>query len=118
MTRMAARDPARGERIKYVRTELLNLRSQEAFAQWVGGVTRGAVGNWERGLDIGLDNMIAIAKKADVPLEWLAHDKGEKPEKGQKRSIPTDDLLQSAIASFEQLSDHDRKIFLQRVLGL
>lgn len=120
MTKMTAKDADRGRRIKYVRKELLGLTSQEAFADWVGGVTRGAVGNWERGLDIGLDNLVAIAKKADISLEWLAHNKGQKPTKDRSEyqsSDPQDDL-QSAIHSFEQLSEEDRKRFLKHVLEL
>jgi hypothetical protein len=47
-------DLARGDRIKYVRTTLLDIKSQEKFAEVLsaeGGapITRGAVGNWELG---------------------------------------------------------------------
>lgn len=74
-------DTARGERIRHVRIEVLKLRSQEKFAELLGtGVTRGAVGNWELGKDIGLKNLRAIAEVAEVSLEWLTEGHGEPPQ--------------------------------------
>jgi phage repressor protein C with HTH and peptisase S24 domain len=73
-------DLQRGARIKYVRTEILRLRSQEKFAELLTRegtpVTRGAVGNWELGQNIGIDSMTAICKVAGVNLDWLAYNKG------------------------------------------
>lgn len=69
-------DEERGERIKLVRTKILGIRSQEKFAELIGGVTRGAVGNWETGKEIGLENLKTIAIKADVSLDWLVTGEG------------------------------------------
>lgn len=75
-------DIKRGERIKHVRTDILSLRSQEQFAQWLSDkghhVTRGAVGNWELGKDVGLDSLTAICENSGIQLDWLAHGKGPK----------------------------------------
>lgn len=74
-------EPKRGERIRYVRELLLKLSSQEKLAhalRKVGvKVTRGAVGNWEQGKEINIDNMIAICKLSGVRLDWLAY--GQEP---------------------------------------
>lgn len=73
-------DKARGARILRVRKDVLGLRSQEAFAQRLGqhglAVTRGAVGNWETGKDVGLDSLTAICEMSGVNLDWLAYGKG------------------------------------------
>ena len=60
-----------GKRIKLVREARGGL-SQAEFAYRLGRTTRGAVGNWERGLGIKRANILAIAAKFDVPVEWLA----------------------------------------------
>jgi phage repressor protein C with HTH and peptisase S24 domain len=74
-------DPARGERINRVRTEVLNLKSQEALAKLLAkegrNVTRGAVGNWEQGKEVGIESLTAICRLSGVDLEWLAFGKGE-----------------------------------------
>lgn len=86
METMRKIDKARGQRIRYVRTELLQMRSQEKFADWIGGVTRGAVGNWETGKDVSIENLKAIADKAGISLDWLAFNRGEKPQPtGERR---------------------------------
>lgn len=77
-------DLDRAARIKYVRKSLLQLDSQQRFAEVLSShigapLTRGAVGNWERGLDIGIDNLKAISELAGISLDWLAHNAGEKP---------------------------------------
>lgn len=77
-------DELRGERIKYVRKEILGLNSQEEFAERIGDITRGAVGNWERGKEIGLENLIKIADLANIRLEWLAYNKGAMQDEGAK----------------------------------
>lgn len=69
-------DAKRGERIRMVRTKVLGIRSQEKFAEIIGGVTRGAVGNWEIGKEISLDNLKAIATKANISLDWLINGEG------------------------------------------
>jgi len=68
-------------RIKLIRTQLLNLRSQEKFAALLSQegrpVTRGAVGNWELGKEVGIESLTAICRVSGVNLEWLAYNKGE-----------------------------------------
>lgn len=56
---------------------ITNLRkdrglTQEAFGKKLG-VTRGAVGNWERGEGIKRENLQAISTAFDVSFEWLAN---------------------------------------------
>lgn len=113
-------DRERGARIKYVRRELLDQKSQEEFAAWIGGVTRGAVGNWERGLDISLDNMVAIADKAGISLEWLAYNKGPRPTTvGKSLELAGGGpSLAEALELFRSLPMHQQKLFLQHVLDL
>lgn len=90
-------DKARGARIKRVRLDILGYKSQEQFAQWIGGVSRGAVGNWELGKDVGLDNLKAIASKAGVSLDWLAYGAGDAPDrtfrKAEAAQMPEPDLV-------------------------
>lgn len=62
---------ARGDRIKWVREVHLKLHSQEAFAEWFEGISRGAVGNWEQGKPIGYRNLLKLSLKAGVRFEWL-----------------------------------------------
>ena len=69
-----------GKRIRFLRVDVLGLRSQEAFADRLGGVTRGAVGNWELGKGIKTENLRRIAETFDVSLDWLATSKGSAPE--------------------------------------
>lgn len=104
-------DLDRGQRIKYVRRDLLDFRAQEDFAAALSSstgrtFTRGAVGNWEQGKEIGLESLRAIAELADVSLDWLAYDNGPKPSKdGMPRS--------------EKVADHAEIVaFLKRIDGL
>ncbi|TCT34681.1 LexA family transcriptional regulator [Martelella mediterranea] len=73
-------DKARGERIRYVRSEILKIGSQEQFAKLLSqhgpAVTRGAVGNWETGKEVGIENLSRICKLAKVDLNWLAYNRG------------------------------------------
>lgn len=62
-------------RIKAVRTH--HGLTQEQFAKRLDGVTRGAVGNWERGLGIKRDNLDLIARKFEVSFEWLSTGRGK-----------------------------------------
>jgi len=64
-----------GDRIKAVRKARGGLTQQE-FADKLGRTTRGAVGNWERGLGIKTDNLAAIAEVFSVSFEWLASGRG------------------------------------------
>jgi DNA-binding XRE family transcriptional regulator len=67
-----------GQRIRYVRTRILGI-TQEAFATPLG-LTRGAVGNWERGEGITRGNLEIISTiYPSVSFEWLATGKGGRP---------------------------------------
>jgi phage repressor protein C with HTH and peptisase S24 domain len=66
-------------RIKQVRTDA--GLSQQGFADRLGRASRGAVGNWERGLGIKRENLQAVAEKFRVSFEWLATGKGN-PQAG------------------------------------
>lgn len=87
MTSMATKqapDRERGDRIKYVRSELLKIRSQEKFAEILSAesgapITRGAVGNWELGKEVALKNLKQISELANVSLDWLAYNSGPHP---------------------------------------
>lgn len=68
-------DKALGARIKRVRQAYGDLTQQE-FADRLSGVSRGAVGNWERGLGIKRENLSVIAKEFGVSFEWLAENRG------------------------------------------
>jgi transcriptional regulator with XRE-family HTH domain len=67
-----------GARIKHVRVVVRNDLSQAAFAEELG-VTRGALGNWERNKGIKRENIVAIAEKSGVSLDWLLHGVGPTP---------------------------------------
>lgn len=81
MTTARRVDLERGKRIKEVR-DLLKLHSQQALADLLSRegkeVTRGAVGNWEQGKEVGLDALTTLSRIAGVRLEWLAYNEGEK----------------------------------------
>lgn len=70
-----ADDEALGKRIKQVREDRGAL-SQSEFASRLGAVTRGAVGNWERGKGTKRENLQAIALEFGVSFEWLASGRG------------------------------------------
>lgn len=76
-------DKARGQRIKFVRTQILKLRSQEALAKEISKlgeeVTRGAVGNWELGKEIGIKHLASISLLSGAKIEWLASNTGAPP---------------------------------------
>lgn len=73
--RAVAGDQEIGARIRQVRAMRGNL-TQEAFAKKLHSVTRGAVGNWERGKGIKRENLLAIADVFGVAVEWLAQGTG------------------------------------------
>lgn len=114
-------DVARGERIRYVRKVLLGLDSQRDFADWVGGVTRGAVGNWERGLAIKAKHQSTIAYKAGIDLNWLSNGVGERPTAAsspQPKGEAGADQLALLHEIFDGLPAEKKKAFLADVLGL
>lgn len=65
-----------GRRIRRLRQTILDI-TQAEFADKVGGVTRGAVGNWELGKGIKRENLQRIADEFKISFEWLATGKGE-----------------------------------------
>ena len=69
-------DTERGARIRHVRSEILGLRSQQQLADMLSRegkeVTRGAVGNWELGKEVGLESLVALSRLSGVRVEWLA----------------------------------------------
>lgn len=64
----------KGDRIRQVR-EKLHL-TQAGFAQLLGSISRGAVGNWERDQGIKEENIELISEKTGVSYEWLATGRG------------------------------------------
>lgn len=62
-----------GQRIVELRTAMGLTQTQ--FAGQLG-VTRGAVGNWERDQGVKLENMALIADKCGVTLDWLGLGRG------------------------------------------
>lgn len=66
-----------GQRIAYFRDEVLGM-NQEQFAEALG-VSRGAVGNWERDKPISRKNIEAIATKWSISSDWLLSGRGTPP---------------------------------------
>jgi transcriptional regulator with XRE-family HTH domain len=65
----------KGDRIRQVRRKL--QLTQAEFAEFLGGVSRGAVGNWERDQGIKEENLELICAKTGVSFEWLAMNRGK-----------------------------------------
>ncbi|WP_425087796.1 XRE family transcriptional regulator [Stappia sp.] len=89
----------KGARIRQLR-EKLQL-TQDGFARMLGGVTRGAVGNWERDQGIKEENIELIAERTGVSYEWLATGRGSMdphdivvpaPQSAAYRSVRIPDL--------------------------
>ncbi|MGE0231244.1 MAG: S24 family peptidase [Flavobacteriaceae bacterium] len=81
MDRRDKLNAALGERIRYLREDVLEM-SQEVFAQGVG-VSRGAVGNWELGKGAKRESLLAIANAYGASFEWLASGRGVRPLRGE-----------------------------------
>lgn len=64
------------DRLKYLRG-LAGLTQDGLSA--LAGVSRGAVGNWERGGGIARDSAQVVAAALDVSLDWLLEGRGEPP---------------------------------------
>lgn len=77
-----------GKRIKHLRTEVLGIQSQQEFADKLGGVTRGAVGNWELGKGVKRENLQRIASRFQISFDWLATGRGDNPEAPDKQINP------------------------------
>ncbi|WP_127524657.1 S24 family peptidase [Mesorhizobium sp. Z1-4] len=78
----------KGARIKEVRDKL--QLTQEGFARLLGGITRGAVGNWERDQGIKEENLELISARTGISYEWLATGRG---------SMDPNDIVQPAAKS-------------------
>lgn len=76
-----------GKRIREVRESHGNL-SQSEFAAKLTKVTRGAVGNWERGQGIKRENLQTIATKFSVSFEWLASGRGVMTSSAEQITAP------------------------------
>lgn len=80
-----------GDRIRHIRK--LHGMNQTAFAKRLGGVTRGAVGNWELGEGISRENIAAIAKKFGVDIAWLMEGIGPRPERPAQSRAETESAI-------------------------
>lgn len=72
------------QRIRQVRSlaELTQTEFAEALGEVEGvRVTRGAIGNWERGGGISRANLTAISEVFGVSLDWLEKQKGPGPNR-------------------------------------
>lgn len=68
----------RGDRIRYIRTEVLGMESQEELANELR-VTRGAISNWEQDRGIHKKYLLRLAKLGNTTVEWIETGKGESP---------------------------------------
>lgn len=84
----------RGARIAYIRKSM--GLSQVAFAEIIGalrreagkpGLSRGAIGNWELGRGIDLDNLQLLADLAGTSMDWLTRNVGEPPSEAALQEI-------------------------------
>lgn len=76
-----------GDRIRYVREEIMRVPSQVLLGEMLG-VSRGAVGNWELGKPIGRKNLMSLSKRSGVPAEWIAEREGDDPEPRENAQPP------------------------------
>ncbi len=65
------------DRIRYVRKQILRI-NQTQLADRLG-VTRGAVGNWELGGKIELENLAALAALVGASIDWFRRGEGSPP---------------------------------------
>jgi phage repressor protein C with HTH and peptisase S24 domain len=91
-------DTERAARIKRLRKDILG-KTQDELAQLLSQqgrvVTRGAVGNWELGKEVGIESLSALANVAHVSIEWLISGKGEpqRPDTGPNGHEPNARIL-------------------------
>lgn len=85
----------RGERITYIRKEILGYRSQAGLAERLG-IERGAVGNWERDESIGRQNLGRLAEMAGCSIDWIERGIGEPPQRRERLNNPAGDAKPQA----------------------
>lgn len=95
MAREKTVDRERGARIRHIRRDILGIDSQEKFAEVLSEasgfpLSRGAVGNWEQGKDIGIDNMRVLAELANVSIDWIAYAAGDQPTRERVTQVHPD----------------------------
>ena len=96
--------------------------SQKALAELVG-VQRSAVSNWEsvNPAQPAMATMIAIAKAANVSLEWLATGQGSmEPGQDTRLEVPAVDIEftdtpyeRDLLRTFRSMSDRSQILFLE-----
>ncbi len=80
-----------GKRLIAVRRARGDL-TQAGFAKPLS-VTRGAVGNWERGKGIKRENLVAVADAYHVSLEWLSTGRGKMDAISQNSLEPENAII-------------------------
>lgn len=93
-----------GDRLRHIRA-VLGL-TQEAFASVLrphveGGLTRGAVGNWERNEGIKTENLTIVSQVTGVSLDWLANGIGKAPMQAHDL-LPSEGSLTEDIVARQQ----------------
>lgn len=106
-------DKQRGLRIAEARKRS-PLLTQEGLAALVSDrlgteISRGAIGNWERGLGLTTKNLMALASALDVKHEWLLTGRGEpsakssnKPEL-QRLSVDDEESLEAKLQELGEI---------------
>lgn len=112
-------DQGLAERIRYLREDVLGMKSQKEFAEAIGGVSRGAVGNWELGKGVKAANLIRIADRFGISFQWLVTGYGERPErlKNGEVTAPTDKPSGQAVLRIWALIPDDKQDQALRVLS-
>lgn len=91
-----------GERIQYARSH--RGYSQVQLANMIG-VTRGACGQWERGISSpNIENLSRLALILNVAFEWLATGRGQMEPRGRVTET------QANYANQQVLSDQQREL--------
>lgn len=101
-------DAMLGERIKYLRTHVLNLPTQQEFADAIG-LSRGAIGNWEQGKGVKRDSIDMICRKFNVSMQWLRTGQGQVMFSGQ------DDPTPPVAARMKLLPPADYEFFNEQI---
>lgn len=89
----------KGARIKKIREKL--QMTQQQFADLLGGITRGAVGNWERDQGIKEENIELISSMTGVSYEWIATGRGSMDPNGD---VKTSIIRSTSFARIPDLS--------------